>query len=87
MLSLMLVFYIMFAMLIFCLQQESLENTFITGIQMLALDDWSSHVRNYAWYMKIIILSYMLIGNHILLNSLISQAFNELEDRQDDLSF
>lgn len=86
MLSLMFVFYTMFVMLIFCLQQESLENTLITGLQMLALDDWSTHIRNYAWYMKIILLCYMLIGNHILLNSLVSQAFNELEDYQDDKS-
>ena len=50
---------------------------------MLTLDDWSTHIKAYPWYMKIVLLLYLVIGSHILLNALVSQAFDELEDFRD----
>lgn len=56
-----------------------MEDMFIESLQFLTLDDWTSHLRHNPWYIASLIISYIILLNHIFLNAIISQAFGQLK--------
>ena len=84
-LSLTLVFFLVFSLLAYNLEKAGGESStiqvaFIKALQFMTLDDWTSHLREGPWYVSLLIIIYIIMLNHILLNAIISQSFGELEE-------
>lgn len=79
-LSLTLIFFLLFSLLAYILEKATGESStiqvaFIKGLQFMTLDDWTSHLREGPWYVSLLIIVYIILLNHILLNAIISQSF------------
>lgn len=79
-LSLTLVLFLIFSLLAYNLEKAANESStiqaaFIKALQFMTLDDWTSHLRRGPWYVSILIIIYIIMLNHILLNAIISQSF------------
>lgn len=78
------IFFLVFTVLSYVLYKVEtdkikIEVVLIRGLQFMTLDDWTANIRHAQWYMSLLIVIYIILLNHIILNALISQAFGQLK--------
>ena len=55
--------------------------SFIVALQILTLDDWTKVIRTHSWWTGLIVLIYILVVNHLLMNAIIAQVFSQIDKK------